>query len=127
MNQVVLGDKGVIGGVERDEPVPLRIQPEQRGGCSERGGEAGGSHRGSRGGSANDIDVAERADGGGGVRDGRGQLVALGLRRIRREVEQVPVPGVVDGEEQPKELPPLPATPGEQVRERGRRGSSAAE
>lgn len=126
MNQVVLGEKGVVGGVERDEPVPLRIEPEHRGGRTQRGGEAGGAHWGARGGPAHDIKVPEGAHGGGGARDGRGELGALGGRRVGGEVEQVAVPGVVDGEEQPQELPAVASPPREQVGEGGRRGGAPA-
>lgn len=125
-NLTVLGDKGVIGGVERDEPVPLGIQPEQRGGGAEGGGEAGGPHRGARGGAADDVNVPEGAHGGGGARDGGGELGALGVGRVGGEVEQVLVPGVVDGQQQPQEPPPVPAPAREEVGEgRRRRGSPA--
>jgi hypothetical protein len=126
LNLTVLGEKGVVGGVERDEPVPLRIQPEHRGGRTERGGEAGRSHWGARGGPAHDIDVREGAHGGSGARDGRGELGALGGRRVGGEVEQVAVPGVVDGEEQPQELPAVPPAAREQVGEGGRCGGASA-
>ena len=95
MNQVVLGEERVIGGAERDEPVPLGVEPEQGGGGAERGGEAGGAHGGARGGAADDVDVPEGGDCGRGPRDGGGELEALGLGRVRGEVEQVLVPGVV--------------------------------
>jgi len=126
LNLTVLGEKGVVGGVERDEPVPLRIEPEHRGGRTQRGGEAGGAHWGARGGPAHDIDISEGAHGGCGARDGRGELGALGGRRVGGEVEQVAVPGVVDGEEQPQELPAVASPPREQVREGRRRGGAPA-
>ena len=127
MNLTVLGDKGVVGGVERDEPVPLGIQAQQRGRGAERSRESRGSHRCASGGAANDIDIPEGAHGGRGARHGGGQRDALGLGRIGREVEQVAVPGMVDREQQPQQLPPLPSPPRQHVREGRRRGCPAAD
>jgi hypothetical protein len=126
LNLTVLGEKRVVGGAKRDEPVPLRIEPEHRGGGAERGGKAGGAHWGARGGPAHDMNVPEGAHGGSGARGGRGELGALGIRRVGGEVEQVAVPGVVDGEEQPQELPAVPSAAREQVGEGGRRGGAPA-
>ena len=65
----VLGDEGVVRGVEGQEPVPVWVEPEQHGRGAKRAGEPGGAHGcpGSR--VADDRDVLERSHRGSGGDD----------------------------------------------------------
>lgn len=98
-NCTILSNERVIKSVEIDEPIPARGEPEQYRGPVERGGDRGRPLRVDEVGPAEDVHVLGGAEDGAGL-DGEGEGVAVGLGREPVEVEEVVVPGVVDGAEQ---------------------------
>lgn len=115
-----MGDEGVVGGVDGEEPVPVGVEAEQDGGGAERAGEPGGPDGCPRGGCADDGDVAECTYGGSGGGYPGGEVQALRVGGVGGEVEDVAVAGVVDREEEPEEAGPVSPGAGEEVRKAGR-------
>lgn len=127
MNQVILCDEGVVGGIEGEEPVPVSVEPEQHGRSAERAGESGGPHGRPGGGIANNNHVLECSHGGRRGDDPGGEAQALVVWRVGGEVEHVPVARVVNREEEPEEAAPVAARAGQQVRQAGRLAGPAAD
>lgn len=98
MPPTILCDEGVVRGIEGEEPVPVRVEPEQHGRSAERAGEPGGPHGCPGGGLADNNNVLECSHGGRGGDDPGGEAQALVVGRVGGEVEHVPVARVVDRE-----------------------------
>lgn len=127
MNQVVLGDEGVVGGVEGEEPVPVGVEAKQDGGGAQRACQARRPDRRPRGGRAHDSDVVEGDGGGRGGGDTGSEVPALVAGGVGGEVEHVAVAGVVDGQEEPEEAGPVALGADEEVGEAGQRVGAAAD
>jgi hypothetical protein len=117
--RTILGHKGVVGGVEGEEPVPVRVEPEQHSCGAESASETGGTHRRPRGRGADNGDIPERSHCRGGSDNPSSEALALVVGRVGGEVEDVTIPRVVHREEKPEEPAPVAPSPREEVREAG--------
>jgi hypothetical protein len=119
--RTILGHKGVVGGVEGEEPVPVRVEPEQHSCGAESASETGGTHRRPRGRGADNGDIPESSHCWGGSGNPSSEAPALVVGRVGGEVEDVTIPRVVHREEKPEEPAPFAPSAREEVREAGRR------
>ncbi|RWV90283.1 hypothetical protein GW17_00047528 [Ensete ventricosum] len=118
----ILGHQRVFGRIKIDEPIPLRSNPEQDRGAVEDGGECRGATRVGEIRLPHDVHVPGGSE-GRNVPGGEGEALALVRRGGAVEVEEVEVPGVVDGVEEAEEPVAVAGRAGEEVSERGgRRG-----
>lgn len=117
-----MGHYRVFGRIKVDEPIPIRSNPEQDRGAVEGGGKCRGAARVSEIRLPHDVHVPGGSE-GRDVPGGEGEALALVLRGGAVEVEEVEVPGVVDGVEEAEEPVAVAGRAGEEVSERGgRRG-----
>lgn len=118
-HHTILGYKGIIRGAEIDEPVPIFRSPQKQRHGVERGGE---HRRTSVGHQARFLhhphvpDLGEHGVSG----DEPGQLPVLRRRRVRVQVDQVVVPGVVERVHQTAQPRHVASGGGDQVGERDR-------
>ena len=132
----ILRDERVVGGGEVDEPVPVgaaaspAVAPQEQRGGVQRGGHHGGSPVGDEVGLLDHLHVPRRGE--HRVRgDESGEVGAVGVGRLRVQVEHVAVPRVVQRQQAAPHHPGVPGGPGDDVGEaregRGGRGRRAGE
>lgn len=117
----VLRDERVIGGAERDEPIPMRADLEQHGRPVQRRGDRRRARPVHRVHLPDDVDVPELPPRGLPLHGLRERL-PLVVGRPGVEVQQVAVARVVDGAEEAERAAGVVARAGDPVRE-GRRAS----
>lgn len=91
-----MGNEGIIGGAEVDEPIPVMGVGEGDGGSVEGVGDHGGAAVGNEVGFGYKADVAELSE-GGVTFDVGGEEVAFLRGGMAVEVEDVAVAGMVEG------------------------------
>ena len=116
--RTVLGNEGVIGGAEVDEPVPVMGVGEGDGGGVEGVGDHGGTAVGDEVGFGDKADVAEEPEGGVAVEVGGEEVAFLG-GGVAVEVEDVAVAGMVEGGEGAEEGGGVAGGGGDEVGEDG--------
>lgn len=122
VQQIVLGNEGVIGGAEINEPIPVITLRQSNSGGVESVGDHGGATVGDEVGLGDDPDVAELLEGEVAVHVAC-EEAAVFRGGVAVEVEDVAVAGVVEGGERAEDGGGVGGGAGDEVgearRERG--------